>query len=199
MNRDEFMKELKEGLKNEDYGTVSEIINDYEEYFAHGLLEGKTEEEICSELGTPQQIIDNFIEQGIVENPNKNKYQNETKEENKSHYSENKNYSYNYREYNVPGIIGLVLLNFFLITCIVLPVGGAIFGISIGFTLAVIPSFIGSLIMLFTGNTLLFFGAISISAFMLLALIGIYFLIKWIVRISKSYIKWNINVARGDV
>lgn len=185
MNREDFMKELKEKLKYADYGTVSEIVNDYEEYFAHGLLEGKTEDEICKELGTPEQIIDNLTEEGVLKGPYYKK---------KSVYRE-KDFSKD--GYNIIGIIGLIALNFFLICMIVLPIGGGLLGVGIGFILASIPTLIFSIYCLAIGLIFPFFVCISIAAFMILVLIGIYFLIKAIIPLVKKYITWNVKVARG--
>lgn len=185
MNREDFMKELKSKLRYADYGTVSEIVKDYEEYFAHGILEGKTEDEICKELGTPQQIIDNLTEEGVLKGPHYKK---------RSEYKEN---SFSEGSYNVPGIIGLIILNFFLISIVILPVGGTLFGVGVGFLLAFIPALVFSIYCLIIGLIFPFFVGIAGAAFMLLVVIGIYFLIKALIPLGKKYIIWNIKVARG--
>lgn len=197
MNKEDFMKELKYKLKDSDYGTVSEIINDYEEYFAHGLLEGKTEEEICREIGTPKQIIDNLVDQGVLKLP-RDKRNNKDTQENNKEYEEYKNEGYiKSNSYNVSGIIGIIILNFFVITMIVLPIGGTIVTVGVGFLLAIIPTLIGAIACLVMGLTLPFYAVISAAAFMILVDIGIYFLIKLIIPLVRTYIKWNMKVARG--
>jgi uncharacterized membrane protein len=57
MNKKEFLKKLKRLLPANDQ---KEIIADYEEHFNTGISEGKTEEEIASDLGTPTDVAKEF-------------------------------------------------------------------------------------------------------------------------------------------
>jgi len=57
MNKKEFMKKLKQLLPEKD---KRDILLDYEEHFLSGLTDGKTEEEIVSELGTPEEVAREF-------------------------------------------------------------------------------------------------------------------------------------------
>ena len=40
-----------------------DILRDYEEYFLNGKLDGKTEEEIILELGSPKRIVQEIREE----------------------------------------------------------------------------------------------------------------------------------------
>lgn len=40
---------------------VTNIINDYEEWFENESLQGKSEEEICFALQSPKKVFDNLI------------------------------------------------------------------------------------------------------------------------------------------
>lgn len=53
MTKKEFMQRLKQLLPEKD---KRDILLDYEEHFLSGLTEGKTEEEIVAELGTPEEV-----------------------------------------------------------------------------------------------------------------------------------------------
>ena len=57
MKKEDFLEILRDYLKkgfSED--EINEIVRDYEEYFVDGLIEGKTEMEIISSLGSPKEI-----------------------------------------------------------------------------------------------------------------------------------------------
>ncbi|WOV86672.1 DUF1700 domain-containing protein [Sporosarcina oncorhynchi] len=56
MNKEHFIKELRAATTKLPPNEQYEIIQDYEEYFAIGLLDGKTEEQISSSLGSPKAI-----------------------------------------------------------------------------------------------------------------------------------------------
>lgn len=56
MNRDQFLIELESLLKGLSREERADILQDFEEHFAIGLSEGKTEEDISTALGSPHQI-----------------------------------------------------------------------------------------------------------------------------------------------
>ena len=57
MTKAEYMQHLKEALQGYDRSFAEEILESYEEHFADGIKSGRTEEEICDELGK----IENFM------------------------------------------------------------------------------------------------------------------------------------------
>ncbi len=57
MNKKEFMQKLKQLLPDED---KRDILLDYEEHFLSGLSDGKTEEEIVAELGSPEEVAKEY-------------------------------------------------------------------------------------------------------------------------------------------
>lgn len=56
MNREQFLKQLEGNLQGISSEERQDILQDYEEYFAIGREEGKTEEEMTASLGSPTQI-----------------------------------------------------------------------------------------------------------------------------------------------
>jgi uncharacterized membrane protein len=56
MKRNEFIKRLKAGLKGMDQADIDEIAADYEEHFAAGGAEGRSEEEVAAALGNPSRL-----------------------------------------------------------------------------------------------------------------------------------------------
>ena len=59
MTRNEYMSRLETALNDFSKETQKEVLEDYESHFAIGLENGKSEDEICRELGS----VDLFIEE----------------------------------------------------------------------------------------------------------------------------------------
>lgn len=60
MNKIEFISKLDSSLRGIAYEDKKEIIYDYEEHFAAGIEQGKTEEDIAKALGDPRIIAKQF-------------------------------------------------------------------------------------------------------------------------------------------
>lgn len=56
MNKKTYMEELKKSLQVFGEDVQDEIVSDYEEHFAMGLQEGKTEDQIAQELGSIKEL-----------------------------------------------------------------------------------------------------------------------------------------------
>lgn len=57
MNKVEYLDALKAALKDTDKDIMEEIISDYEEHFQVGTENGKTEEQICEDLGSIDDLV----------------------------------------------------------------------------------------------------------------------------------------------
>lgn len=62
MNKQEYLDLLKFYLKDLPKPVIDDIITDIGEHFEMGKETGKSEEEISSELGSPQTIADDYLE-----------------------------------------------------------------------------------------------------------------------------------------
>jgi hypothetical protein len=76
VNKEEFMREIEKALDKISEAERADILYDYEEHFMIGKENGKTEEEICLELGSPKEIANNYLLNHTNEN-----IQDDTKEE----------------------------------------------------------------------------------------------------------------------
>jgi uncharacterized membrane protein len=61
MNKEKFLRQLESSLKNLSSKERQDILQDYEEHFAIGLEEGKTEQGIVASLGSPAQIAKELL------------------------------------------------------------------------------------------------------------------------------------------
>ena len=72
MRKEDFLEILKDYLKNDfSEDEVIDILRDYEEYFVNGAIEGKSEIEIISSLGSPKEIANELLFESNIKNENK--------------------------------------------------------------------------------------------------------------------------------
>ncbi len=72
MKKEDFLEILRDYLKkgfSED--EVMDILRDYEEYFVDGIIEGKSEMEIISSLGSPKEIANELLAESNIKNESK--------------------------------------------------------------------------------------------------------------------------------
>lgn len=97
MNREEYMNILKEVLLGYNQEFATDVIKDYEDHFEISLKEGKSEEDICRELGDVNEAIEqlkqDFIDYKKQELIKLSKHKEEKKAE--KQYEEQKNESTN--------------------------------------------------------------------------------------------------------
>jgi len=56
MTRQAFLTRLREGLRGLPPSIIAEVTADYENHFAEGLADGRTEEEVAAALGDPVRL-----------------------------------------------------------------------------------------------------------------------------------------------
>ena len=57
MTKLEYMQYVREKLQGYDREFVEEILENYEEHFEAGLKNGRSEEEICEDLGSIENLL----------------------------------------------------------------------------------------------------------------------------------------------
>ncbi|KMT22214.1 DUF1700 domain-containing protein [Clostridium cylindrosporum] len=94
MNKKDFLEILKDYLKGHftEY-EINDILRDYEEFFLNGKLEGKSEEEVITSLGSPKAIATELIMEIKGENKG-DKESFSSKTDYKSMYRKAKNLAY---------------------------------------------------------------------------------------------------------
>ena len=72
MRKEDFLEILKDYLKKDfSEDEIIDILRDYEEYFVNGAIEGKSEMEIISSLGSPKEIANELLAESNIKNENK--------------------------------------------------------------------------------------------------------------------------------
>jgi hypothetical protein len=61
MKKEEFLREIEKSLNSISAEERTEILYDYREHFMIGKANGKTEKEICLELGNPLDIASSYL------------------------------------------------------------------------------------------------------------------------------------------
>ena len=69
MTKFEFLQRLNNSLTSLSVPERQEIIQDFEEHFAAGIDMGKTEEQICDELGAPEACASQYLGGAIPQQP----------------------------------------------------------------------------------------------------------------------------------
>lgn len=98
MNKMEYLNALKEALKETDESIMEEIVSDYEEHFQVGIEKGKSEEQICEELGSINDLVDEIKEVYQAENSKRDK-----EDENQTNSNDRKSSE---RRFNIPNFDG---------------------------------------------------------------------------------------------
>lgn len=143
VNKNEFLKIIREGLNDFPQQELDEIIYDYEEHFRNALSDGKTEEEIISTLGDPFVIVNQY-RSGYVQsvpqyknNNNTNDYNNSYKNENRSNSVPPRQRNSNSNTANTLLKIAIVVFAIIFIGPLGLAGGGVLLGIAV--TVLVVP------------------------------------------------------------
>ncbi|NLY46098.1 MAG: DUF1700 domain-containing protein [Tissierella sp.] len=188
MNKDDYLKQLRNNLYGLSQEEINDIVLDYEEHFQIGLSKGKSQEEISNELGSPRDIAKNYI------NQSSGAYREEiiTVRHNDTAWK----------------FVLLILLGLFNLVIVLGPYIGlvgillGIFGLGVGLFFAGIGILfgvpfvaIGSIGQLHILTAIGFcIGFIGLG--ILIVLLGVY-LAKLLYRLTVKYIKWNIGIING--
>lgn len=165
MKKREFLDLLKFYLKDMPNIMIDDIISDYEEHFQIAIENGKTEEQICNELGSPELIAKDYInnEKGrfrpsINENKDSNTQQRKNKKE-KSNTS--------------IGIIILCIIGALFLIPPVFGIGVALIATIFAFIVAIIALVISIIISIFAAGFSLVVLGISIPMYGIFSFISI--------------------------
>ncbi|MCO0861331.1 DUF1700 domain-containing protein [Staphylococcus pasteuri] len=184
MNKERYLKQLVANLKHMDNTDKQDIYNEYETHFISGKNEGKSEEDIAKQLGDPKMIAKELNATMAIEK-----------------VDEKSNLKSIFKA--ILAVMGLGLFNFFIV---LVP---AFFILMIFFTLIIFTLILFSapifLIIKFAtegSNSIILYdvymaGLMFGVSLMLLAITIL--LIKWFLKLTVMYLKWNVSFVKGSV
>jgi uncharacterized membrane protein len=179
MNREQFIKTLSSQLDSLSEKERQELLGDYQTHFDIGLIKGKSEQQISSELGDPLQLAKEVL--GESKPPVKKKSEDIFR--------------------SILVVIAIVFLNINLVIPLVFSLFGVWLGlsiISILFSLALPISLIGFIIV-GSFHVAIGFIAIGLMGCGILLAIPLWFAAKYAWVWIKKYVIWNINFVKGSL
>lgn len=183
VTKDQFLSELDKRLKGFSYRERQDILMDYEEHFAIGLAEGKTEEEIAERLGSPSQIAKEMMATYHLEKVD--------------HHLTAGNI--------IRAVWAVIGLGFFNIVIVLGPFIAlasiiiSLWAVSVSFTLSPLMFLVG--IIIHPNHFLLFdlFSCIALCGIGILIGIGMYYVTKAVALGFIRYLKYNASLVKGGL
>lgn len=186
MNREKFLKELDELLKDISEDDRKEILFDYNEHFQVGLAEGRTEEDIAKSLGEPKVIAKEIRVFYKINKAEKNKSAGNIF---RAVFA-----TLGLGFFNLVFILGPFIAMVGVIIAFYASSGAVIFsGVSlfIGTLLEpLLPQFINIPVNFFVS----IFASIGLTSLGILWMIGTTYLTKYFYKITVKYLKMNQNI-----
>ncbi|HLR75218.1 MAG TPA: DUF1700 domain-containing protein [Virgibacillus sp.] len=183
MNRKEFLMTLEKSLNNISKEERQDILHDFEEHFALGIEDGKSEEEIVKALGSPHRISKELLASYHIE-----KVETTASAGNM------------FRA--VWAVIGLGFFNLVIVLGPFLALAGVILGgwiISIVFVASPIIVILNALIHPSTVEAFEIFVSLILCGIGLFVGIGMNYATKWLSRGFVRYLAYNASIVKGGL
>ena len=129
MTQKEFIDQLRTALSGKvSAGTLQENINYYENYFNNERRLGRSEEEICSQLGSPLLIAKSILEAEKFQSGTTGESYAGNVDEERDYRNTTTRWSDNVRSFHMPGWLILIIaaMLFFTVISIVLSIFSAL-------------------------------------------------------------------------
>lgn len=183
MNKEQFLTELDASLKRITVEERQDILQDFEEHFAVGLEEGKTEEEIAASLGSPHQIAKEMLASYHIEKV-------ETTATTGNVFRA------------VWAVIGLGFFNLVIVLGPFIALIGVLFGGWIaGISFVASPLLVLFDMIIHSGTFELFtlFVSLALAGLGLFIVIGMYFVTRVLINGFVRYLKFNTKLVKGGL
>lgn len=186
MNKKEYMEKLEVGLSSMSYKDVKEILSEIEEHFNVGFSNGKTEEEICKNLGSADDLAKAYLEgtdlpKALVKKmPAAQKIPVEDSS----------------KTYDTAGVIFVIFFNLLVFIPVWLSVVTFLVAM-LGVEAGLISGLVGVLLALPGMGTFLATGIVfALLMFFIIVFIAVlcYFAIKYFAIGTAKYVSWNVKV-----
>jgi uncharacterized membrane protein len=183
LNKDQFLTKLEVSLKKLPSDERQDILQDFEEHFTIGLAEGKSEEEISSSLGAPQQIAKEMAATYHIEKVEATATTGNI-----------------FRA--LWAVIGLGFFNIVIVLGPFIAIAAIIIaGWAVGVSFVASPLLVIANVIVFPQTFELFdlFFSIGLVGLGLFIVIGMYFATRSVTIGLVRYLKYNVSVVRGGM
>ncbi len=183
MSKAEFLRHLDRALKRLSDQERKEVLQDFDEHFEMGKLEGKTEFDIAEGLGSPKQIAKELLA---------------------SHHIEKVGTSMTAGNLMraIWAVIGLGFFNLVIVLGPLAAIVGVIIGfwaVSTGFVLSPFVFLVDLVLAPESANWFSFFASLALCGLGILIGLGLFALTKWLVKGFIRYLQFNVNLVRGGL
>lgn len=209
MNKIQFMQSLKLALPHVSPTELTDIMADFEEHFASGLAHGKSEAEICAELGSPYEIAQQYQEGMSTsysfppQTPQANTVQQPVQQVLYPQAAATEKQQQPVKgpsKINEGALVLVIVLNVLIGIPIWISLYSTLFGLwaaaggigvaaAVLFAVAIVQAGVTSLILALFG--------LAITALTVLAVILMVYLTKWLTIGLVKYIRWNRDLVMG--
>jgi len=181
------MRELEYHLRGLAVSDKKDILQDYDDYFKIGEIDGKSEQDVILELGSPRMIAqERLAERQTVHSA-----------------TDSVDPVYKHKSNTAQSLFLAIVLILFNLIIIAGPFFGLL-GVLVGFWAIAISFTLAPFAWLFSfflqpGIDIWaeFFVVLTLASIGILIGVAMVFITKGCYRIVKSYLKWNIRIIRG--
>jgi uncharacterized membrane protein len=181
LNKNQYLSELQDLLKEMDRESREELLYDYKEHFDVAKVEGRTETEVAKELGSPKVVARELLADYKISKAEKHRSVKNI----------------------VSAVVASLSLGFLNSVFIIGPVVG-IFGLFVGcFVLAIALSLSPLIVfgsLFFDGymnSWLTIFSSFILCSLGVMLCIGLMKIGKFLYTVLIRYIKFNVNIVKG--
>lgn len=208
MNKIQFMQTLRQALPNVSQAELADIMTDFEEHFASGIAHGKSESEICAELGSPYEIAQQY-QDALLTGTTTTRIPNPQPAAQQVLYpqpavavqaplaSEQPKPS---AKINEGALIAVIVLNLIIGIPVWISLFSTLAGLwaaAGGIGVAALVLFVVAIVQAGVTSLILALFGFSLTALTVLAVILMVYLTKWLCIGLVKYVRWNRNLVMG--
>ncbi|USB32949.1 DUF1700 domain-containing protein [Paenibacillus sp. YPG26] len=198
MTKHEFLTQLSVQLSQLPPEERLELLEDYEAHFAFGKQNGKSEEEIVSELGDPHELAKEALGERFISQEPVYWYHDPNKKQSQQHTAAP-------AQRPGRGITAqvFVLIGMFFMNIVLAPLMIAFWAVVISIMAAALAGILSPALLVmdmifYTVSPAKWFASIFMVGLGILLGIGSKGLLKGVLFTTRKYLSWNYHLAKGD-
>ena len=191
MNKEKFLEDLKEKLKQLPKEDLDVLMQDFQDHFQIGLDEGRNEEDIIKSLGSPETIAKHVKAYMLIEQAQDNS--------GIGNFIKALIATFSIGFFNIVFISGILIGFCILLFAFFLAAGAIVFAGMLAIFSPFISPFIDTLSFGGIHPIVIFFFGIGLTSFGILFFIADGYIARWFYHITLKYCKMNIKIIVGVI